>query len=309
MTPHRALIVDDHEELAENISEILQTLTGREIESSIASSGAAAEALAKRIGDEVDLLIIDRRLPDWDGLELVNRLRTLCPNAEAVLITGDAQLEGAVKAVGKDVFAYVLKPFVPTEFLSTVAAALAKVEIVREREGLRRRLEESERRHREVVEAVPAFVLAVDDERKDPALESTSRAGIGTQSRRNDREGRRRDHRERRRSPAAASKWKAPLGPLGARRGAGRRRPADDLRRRNRRYRGASHAPPHASGGAVGGRRHFGGGSRPRGEEILSIRPRFSSRYSSVASSAARPRSSCPSSNPSTTRSYASIVW
>jgi nitrogen fixation/metabolism regulation signal transduction histidine kinase len=58
----------------------------------------------------------------------------------------------------------VLKPFRPTDLVLTAQQALAQVNLAREGDVLRHELEQSERRHREVVEAVPAFVVALDAE-------------------------------------------------------------------------------------------------------------------------------------------------
>jgi signal transduction histidine kinase len=156
------LVVDDNVELAENVAEVLSTLDGTTVECSLAESGRTALAAARRHGDATELLVVDRRLPDIDGLELVAKIREHCPLAEAVIITGDADLQGVVEAVGRGAFAYLLKPFEPADLVRTASAALARVALVREREALRHELEESERRHRDIVEAVPAFVLALD---------------------------------------------------------------------------------------------------------------------------------------------------
>jgi signal transduction histidine kinase len=60
-------------------------------------------------------------------------------------------------------FAYVLKPVSPPDLLDTTRRALDQAALYRERERLRRELESSELRHRELVESVPAFVLAMDE--------------------------------------------------------------------------------------------------------------------------------------------------
>jgi signal transduction histidine kinase len=57
----------------------------------------------------------------------------------------------------------LLKPYRPTELLRTAGQALDHVALVREREALRRDLERSERQHRQVVDTVPAFVMALDE--------------------------------------------------------------------------------------------------------------------------------------------------
>jgi len=79
-----------------------------------------------------------------------------------VLITGDATIDSAIAAVQGGAFAYVLKPFAPPELLEIARRALAQTAIATERETLRVELERSERRHRQVIEAVPALVLALD---------------------------------------------------------------------------------------------------------------------------------------------------
>lgn len=160
-TKSPVLIVDDNADLAENVAEILSGDDDAKVTCRIARSGAEAEGLAGELGDALELLLVDRRLPDADGLELVSKLRRHCPNAEAIIITGDAKVESVAAAVGQGVSAYLLKPFEPEELLAKVRSALTRYALVRERETLRSRLEESEQRYREVVEAVPAFVTAL----------------------------------------------------------------------------------------------------------------------------------------------------
>ncbi|MBK7583947.1 MAG: response regulator [Myxococcales bacterium] len=162
MSASRVLVVDDNADLAENVAEILSGIDSLNIECELAGSGAAALAVARKHGPALDLLLVDRRLPDVDGLDLVTDLRRTCPLAEAIIITGDAKVESAAAAVGQGVFAYLLKPFEPADLLAKVGGALARQTLVSERETLRAQLEESERRYREVVEAVPAFVTALD---------------------------------------------------------------------------------------------------------------------------------------------------
>lgn len=159
--PSSVLIVDDNVDLADNIAEILQGSERMSVDCRIARSGAEAVAIAKELGPALELLLVDRNLPDADGLELLAKLRESCRLAEAIIITGDAKVENVAAAVGQGVSAYLLKPFEPEELLAKVGGALARHTLVSEREGLRSQLEESERRYREVVEAVPAFVAAL----------------------------------------------------------------------------------------------------------------------------------------------------
>ncbi|HMF42842.1 MAG TPA: ATP-binding protein, partial [Polyangia bacterium] len=119
-------------------------------------------ALAEAATRDFDVALIDVRLPDGDGLSLLGPLRARSPHLQAVMVTGNASVEGAMAAVRGAVFAYVLKPVSPPDLLDTARRALDQAALYRERERLRRELERSEQTHRELVESVPAFVLAMD---------------------------------------------------------------------------------------------------------------------------------------------------
>jgi signal transduction histidine kinase len=157
MKKRSVLIVDDDEALADNMAEIVQSL---DVETAIAPDRRTALALAAR--HDFDVALIDVRLPDGDGLSLLAPLRTRSPFVQSVMVTGDAAVEGAIAAVRVAAFAYVLKPASPPDLLDTVRRALEQSALLREQERLRRDLERSEHRNREVVESIPAFVVALD---------------------------------------------------------------------------------------------------------------------------------------------------
>jgi signal transduction histidine kinase len=152
------LVVDDDDALAENVAEIVESLG---VQTAIAADRQAALALAK--DRDFDVALIDVRLPDGDGMSLLDPLRARSPFIQLVLVTGNATLEGAIAAVRGDAFAYVLKPVSPPDLLDTIRRALDQAGLYRERERLRGDLERSERRHRDLVESMPAFVLALDE--------------------------------------------------------------------------------------------------------------------------------------------------
>jgi signal transduction histidine kinase len=157
MAAQSVLVVDDDPALAENIAEIVASLG---VDTEVV--GSAAAALARARDRQFDLVLIDVRLPDGDGTELVAPIRSLGRHTAVVLITGNATVDTAVAAVRGGAFAYVLKPFAPLDLLDIARRALAQTALAIQHERLQEELERSERRHREVVEAVPAFVLALD---------------------------------------------------------------------------------------------------------------------------------------------------
>jgi signal transduction histidine kinase len=152
------LIVDDDEALSDNLAEIVGTLG---VETMVARDRVSALSLAA--AHDFDVALIDVRLPDGDGMSLLAPLRARSPFLQSVMVTGDASVEGAIAAVRGAAFAYVLKPVSPPDLLDTTRRALEQAALYRERERLREQLERSEATHRELVESVPAFVLALDE--------------------------------------------------------------------------------------------------------------------------------------------------
>ncbi|MBN1612127.1 MAG: response regulator [Polyangiaceae bacterium] len=157
--PPRVLVIDDNVALAENVCELLGALEDPRVVCDVVGSGGAALSLAEQYA--IDVAFVDLHLPDTAGTDLSDELRRRCPFIEIVIITGDTTVQSAIRAVKTGAFAYVLKPFRGDELLETARRALAQAELCREREHLRAELERSEKRHREVVDAVPAFVLAL----------------------------------------------------------------------------------------------------------------------------------------------------
>ena len=152
------LIVDDDEALSENLAEIVQELG---VATTIARDRRSALALPAT--HDFDVALVDVRLPDGDGMSLLAPLRERFPFVQVMMVTGNASVEGAIAAVRGAVFAYVLKPVSPPDLLDTARRALDQAALHREGARLRRELEGSEQTHRELVESVPAFVLALDE--------------------------------------------------------------------------------------------------------------------------------------------------
>jgi PAS domain S-box-containing protein len=145
------LVVDDHAALADNLREII--LEEGSFDVTVRGSGEHALAFAKSHG--FDVAIVDVKLPDTSGVELLPRLREVVPHAEIILITGFATIDAAIAALRGGAFALLLKSFRPEELRSTVEQAMVKVTLRRERDWL-------ERRYRALVDVANVIVLGLD---------------------------------------------------------------------------------------------------------------------------------------------------
>lgn len=145
------LVIDDDPVIRETVGDVL-----REHGHHVDRVDRGRDALA-RIGQPrpVDLAIVDCRLPDISGLELLRSIKTRSPETEVILITGHASLDGALAAMAGDATSYLVKPVDTAQLLSTVDRALA-------RKGLLRALRDSEERYRLITQSMTEALFLLD---------------------------------------------------------------------------------------------------------------------------------------------------
>jgi len=90
------LIVDDQPTIRKSLRHLLERKGYRACE---AESGAMALQTAQ--AEEPEVILLDLKLPDGDGLEILERLQGVCPEAAVILLTGHASVEVAVTAIKK----------------------------------------------------------------------------------------------------------------------------------------------------------------------------------------------------------------
>jgi PAS domain S-box-containing protein len=153
----RILVVDDNVDLVGTLYAVLtnaELSDGRPMREVItASRGDEGLAIARARG--FDVAIVDVKLPDASGVDLIADLRAASPFGEVVLITGFASMDAAIGALRSGAFAFIPKSFRPEELISTIDQALTKVRLARERDEL-------ERRYRALVELTDVLVVGLD---------------------------------------------------------------------------------------------------------------------------------------------------
>ena len=90
------------------------------------------EAIDKSKQGAYNLALIDVRLPDIEGTELLKAIENTTPNMVKVIVTGYPSLQNAITAVNNGADAYILKPFKVEKVLQTIDVHLRRQESDRE---------------------------------------------------------------------------------------------------------------------------------------------------------------------------------
>ena len=149
--PH-LLVVDDNEDLCANMQDILGEI-GYTVETAL--NGKDAIDLCKK--NTYDLALVDIKLPDIAGQELVEKIVEISPSIEIIYMTGYSSLKSAAEAVRqKQVVSYETKPLDMERLLATLQQVL-------QRRQTAVALQESEERHFLVLSAISDAVYITDD--------------------------------------------------------------------------------------------------------------------------------------------------
>ena len=128
----RILIVDDEEIVLRSCQRIL---AGRDYD--VETVGDGRKALRRIDENNIDVLILDIKMPGMDGLEVLQRVKETHPDIDVIMITGLHDIESAVNAMKLGAFDYLPKPFDPAELQMAVARALERRQLLQENLSLK----------------------------------------------------------------------------------------------------------------------------------------------------------------------------
>jgi DNA-binding response OmpR family regulator len=144
----RILVIDDDATVRRSL-EIALKRNGYEVD--VAETGK--EAIKKSKTKPYNLALIDIRLPDMDGIELLTKMRESVPKMVKIIITGYPSQENAVQAVNRDADGYLVKPYTIEELLLKIKEQLQKQQEAKKysekkvKEFIDTRIKEIESRH------------------------------------------------------------------------------------------------------------------------------------------------------------------
>jgi two-component system, NtrC family, response regulator AtoC len=121
------LLVDDDDAFRGALSRQMERLGYR-----VTSAGSGGDAVLALADAAPDVVLLDLRLPDVDGMQVLKRVRERTPNTDVIMLTGHGTIDGAIEAIRAGAFDYVAKPCPLEELEVRIQRAL-------ERQSLRRR--------------------------------------------------------------------------------------------------------------------------------------------------------------------------
>ncbi|MCK5306011.1 MAG: response regulator [Candidatus Omnitrophica bacterium] len=116
------LVVDDDKVLCRSFKDVLE-LDGYKVIT------AETRVLAlKAVGKTPpDVILVDIRLPDGDGLDLIKEIKQIIPDVLPIIITGYGSLESAIEAIKTGIYGYILKPFDVEAVKKIIKKAIEKI--------------------------------------------------------------------------------------------------------------------------------------------------------------------------------------
>ena len=117
------LIVDDDKAILEGFKDLLET---KKYKISTAENGR--EALEKVLNNFYNLVLLDIKLPDMEGTDLLLEFRQLRPEIKTIIVTGYSTRENAINSLNLGADGYLEKPVTPGKLLEIVADKLSEQE-------------------------------------------------------------------------------------------------------------------------------------------------------------------------------------
>ena len=130
------LVVDDEQGIRQGSKRIIDRMGGRAL---TASTGEEGLAIVEK--ENVDIVLLDLKMPGMDGMEVLNTIQERWPEILVIVITGFATIETAIEAMKKGAYDFIPKPFEPDQLRIVVNRAMEMVRLEMEARKLQQERE------------------------------------------------------------------------------------------------------------------------------------------------------------------------
>jgi diguanylate cyclase (GGDEF)-like protein/PAS domain S-box-containing protein len=155
----RLLLVDDEPRLLASLRALLQD-DGYELMT--ASCGREAVELLEQM--PFDLALLDLRLPDLGGHQIMDIINRKKLDTTVIVLSGETGIEGAIGALKRGAYDYLRKPYSREELINTVGNALRQRRLEADNRRIAQQLDRSEKLYRYLVDSSPDIIYTLDEE-------------------------------------------------------------------------------------------------------------------------------------------------
>ncbi len=131
----KILIIDDEKSIRNTLKE---SLSYEDYEISLAENGLEGIELAK--SDEFDVVLCDIKMPQMDGIEVLDKIQELGLDTPVIMISGHGNIDTAVESIKKGAFDFLEKPLDLNRILITIRNAMDKSKLITETKVLKRKV-------------------------------------------------------------------------------------------------------------------------------------------------------------------------
>jgi PAS domain S-box-containing protein len=157
--PLHVLVVEDDADTRANLADILE-LDGYRL----TGASSFSQAVRQAVWPEISTIILDWQLPDGNAGEFLPQIQQRAPHAPVVIVTGHPDLDGAIQALRRGAYDYILKPINP----DVLRATLVRIARQKQTEDALRRSEEQRQLLAEAVRNLAEGVIITDADLEPP---------------------------------------------------------------------------------------------------------------------------------------------
>jgi DNA-binding NtrC family response regulator len=165
--PAAILVIDDERSVCEGCRLVLS-----ERGYSVTCRMTGMSGLEAAREGKLDVILLDMKLPDTDGMEILRILRRECPPVHVIIMTGYSTVQNAVEAMKLGAIDYLTKPFTDDGLLNAVESAVVKMHLAEENRSLKKGIVQR-RGSQNIVGENPGIIRVLNEVRKVAPTDST----------------------------------------------------------------------------------------------------------------------------------------
>ena len=178
MDKSKLLLVDDEPNLT---SALVRSLDRSQFE--IFTADSAQKGLLILAGNNIDVVVSDERMPGMTGSQFLTEVRKKWPNTIRMILSGQADLEAAVRAINEgEVYRFLLKPCHPKELQMTILQGLQQKKLVAQSRKLLQEHQKTQNLLEELEKASPGITKIEMDEDGAIMMDDSEGGGDDVQS-------------------------------------------------------------------------------------------------------------------------------